>query len=283
MPKISVIIPCYNYGKYVQEAVESVLGQTFRDYEIIVVNDGSTDEYTIEILEKLKNAHPEIKVIDQKNGHLANARNNGIKASSGEFILPLDADDVIEPTMLEKCYARIKDNEKLGVVYTQIRLFGDTDEVWPSHEFDFYKLLQINYIVATSLIRKKTWEDVGGYDEDMKSGYEDWEFYIRLAKNGWSGELIKEPLFFYRKHGKSMIEDTIKKHDLNVEYIKAKHADIYSEENMARLKNECELEKLSRIVSEKERELEFVRSSKFWKARNAYVRIKNIFKRSNVL
>jgi glycosyltransferase involved in cell wall biosynthesis len=287
MPKISVIIPCHNYGKFVKEAVQSVLLQTFHDFEIIIVNDGSTDDFTLKVLKEIKEAHPEILIIDQKNGHLSNARNSGIKASKGEFVLPLDADDIIEPTMLEKCLDELKKDEKLGLVYTYVRLFGNIDEIWERPEYDLYELLQGNYIVATSLIRKKAWEDVGGYDENMKNGYEDWDFYIRLGKNGWYGKLIKETLFCYRKHGKSMIEDTIKKHDLNVEYIKTKHADIYNDKKMAEIKDIWDLKKLKRLNEQKDleiiglneatqqmqKELDFVKSSKFWKLRNFYLKL----------
>ena len=91
-PKISVIIPCFNYGRFIGETVHSVLAQTFKDYEIIIIDDGSTDSYTIEALNKIEKEHPEITIIYQPNGHLSNARNNGIKAARGEFFLPLDAD-----------------------------------------------------------------------------------------------------------------------------------------------------------------------------------------------
>jgi glycosyltransferase involved in cell wall biosynthesis len=236
MPKVSVIIPCFNHGKYIEETIKSVLMQTFRDLEIIIVNDGSTDGDTIKILDELKRKYAGIIFLDQKNGHLANARNNGVKASSGEFFLPLDADDKIDATMLEKCLNVIENDEKLGFIYTYTKLFGDNNEIIARAEYNFYDLLQMNYIVATSLIRKQAWEKIGGYDENMKNGYEDWEFYIRLGKNGWFGKLLKEPLFCYRKHGESMVDDAIKKHVLNFNYIKERHSDIYNEKKINEIK-----------------------------------------------
>lgn len=277
-PLISVIIPCYNYGRFVKEAVDSVLRQTFRDFEIIIVNDGSTDEFTIKILKDIKKEHPEILIINQENGHLSNARNNGIKASKGEFILPLDADDIIDSTMLEKCYEQIKRNDKLGLVYTGVKLFGDVDEIWESKEYDFYALTQSNYIVATSLIRKKAWAEVGGYDENMKKGYEDWEFYIRMGKNGWFGKLLREPLFCYRKHGKSMIDDALRDNDLNVEYVQSKHRDIYNDSKMNEIKRQQrEIEDLKKIIQERDLEIMIIKNSKFWKFRDLYLKIKNKF------
>lgn len=236
MPKISVIIPCFNHGKFIKQAIESVKKQTFTDYEIIVINDGSTDKYTIEILDKLKFDYEDIIFIDQKNGHLSNARNNGIRISKGDFFLPLDADDIIEPNMLEDCYNKIKKRKNLGFVYTYARLFGDSNEVMVKKWYNFFDLLNLNYIVACSLFRKSCWNEVGGYDENMKSGYEDWEFLIRLGKNGFYGELIRKPLFCYRKHGYSMVNEAVGDHNKNFLYIKKKHIDLYKKSNLKKIK-----------------------------------------------
>ncbi|HNX59960.1 MAG TPA: glycosyltransferase family A protein, partial [Spirochaetota bacterium] len=128
MPKVSVIIPCYNQGIYVDEAVDSVLRQTFDDYEIIIVNDGSTDEITNE---KLKSyCRPRTRVLTTENQGLAEARNTGIRNSSGVYILPLDADDVIAETYLEKAVAILDGNQKVGIVYSRAMLFGERSGEW---------------------------------------------------------------------------------------------------------------------------------------------------------
>lgn len=254
-PLISVVIPCYNHGQYLEEAILSVKKQTFNDYEIIVVNDGSTDSYTIKILDELKIKYKDISFIDQGNGHLSNARNNGIRKSRGEFFLPLDADDAIAATMLAECYEKIIKNPGAGFVYTYTKLFGDTNEVMVRKSYNFYDLLQTNYVVASSLFRKSAWENVGGYDENMKSGYEDWEFLIRLGKKGWFGEIVRKPLFGYRKHGKSMVDEAIKKHAINCAYIKKKHSDIYSKKELCKIKKKWKkkvnLENISESVLDK--------------------------------
>lgn len=234
--KVSVVIPCYNYGKYLVDAVESVLGQTYDDYEIIIVDDGSNDTETIEVLDKINEVHPEILMVRQENQGVSAARNNGIKSSKGEYILILDADDKIEPEMLMKCVEEIEKDAEIGFIYTNVKYFGEYDFVLRKQEYSFYDLLLANYIVVASLFRKKAWEDVGGYDEKMKNGFEDWEFFIRMGKNGWFGRLIKEPLFCYRKHGKSVNYEAAKKHEEIISYIREKHADIYSEENLNMLK-----------------------------------------------
>ncbi len=235
-PIISVIIPCFNYGRFIEEAVQSVLAQTFKDYEIIIIDDGSTDFLTMEVLTEIEKKHPGIKIIHQPNGHLSNARNNGIKVSRGEFYLPLDADDTIEPTLLEKCYAVISQEPELGYVYPYVRFFGNKDFVWENQEFNFYDLLWVNHPTLSALIRKKAWEESGGYDEDMKEGYEDWEFWIRLGKGRWFGKLLPEPLFNYRKHGESMLSGTELKHNSIVRYIRSKHKDLYEEESLRLIK-----------------------------------------------
>jgi glycosyltransferase involved in cell wall biosynthesis len=236
-PKISIIIPCFNYGRFIEETVDSVLAQTFKDYEIIIVDDGSTDPHTIEVLNRIGKEHPEIIILHQPNGHLSNARNNGVKASRGEFYLPLDADDTIEPTMLEKCYEVMSTDSQLGFVYTYVNYFGSEEFVWRNQQYNFYDLLWANHPSVCALIRKKAWEEIGGYDEAMKDGYEDWEFWIRMGKHGWFGRGLREPLYNYRRHAQSMISKSELKHDAIVRYILNKHKDLYEEKSLKQIKN----------------------------------------------
>ncbi len=236
MPKISVIIPCYNYGKYVEEAIDSVLASTFHDFEILVVNDGSTDEYTNKLLKGLNK--PKTRVIWQHNQGLAQSRNNGIKEALCKYILPLDADDTIEPTLLEKAYWILEMNPDLGLVYFHARLFGDENYIWETREYNLYNLLFENSISVCSLLRKKAWEEVGGYNPNMTYGYEDWEFWINLGKHGWHGQLLSEPLFNHRKHGRSMTNEAHEKHQLLIEQIKNNHPDLFERNNLKRIKKE---------------------------------------------
>jgi glycosyltransferase involved in cell wall biosynthesis len=235
-PKISVIIPCYNYGRFVKEAVESVLEQTFRDFEIIIIDDGSDDPDTISVLRKIEDQHPEIKIIRQQNGGPAKARNRGIERSRGEFFLPLDADDTIEPEMLEECYQEISKDPKFGMVYTWVHFFGNDEAIWKNGEYNFFDMLHTNQVTVSALVRKYAWEEVGGYDEDMRDGYEDWEFWIRLGKAGWFGKLIRESLFNYRRHGTSITSGSELKHDKIVKYILEKHKDLFSKESLKKIK-----------------------------------------------
>lgn len=241
MPKISIIIPCYNYGQYIESAIDSVLASTFNDYEIIIINDGSTESQTIQILDHLKK--PKTKIISQANQKVSIARNNGIKISQGKYFLPLDADDTIEPTFLEKAYWILETKPNLGYVYSHVQLFGNENWIWETLEYNYYKLLFENHISYCSLVRKKAWENIGGYNPNMIYGYEDWDFFINLGKHGWYGQLIPETLFNYRKHGSGLYKIASEKKELLIKQIKKNHSEIYSEKALKELRNNWHINK----------------------------------------
>ena len=211
-PKLSVIIPCYNLGQYVNQAVQSVLNQSFRDFEIIIVDDGSQDFETITVLDKI--SHPKIHLLRTKNQGLVTARNTGISKAKGVYICCLDADDYIENTYLEKS-AFILDRdkeEKIGFVTSWAQLFEGENRIWKTSEYDPVGLAMNNIVSVASVFRKKAWEEVGGYNINMKEGYEDWNFWISIVAYGYKWEVIQEPLFFYRVRNNSMITKSRLKH-----------------------------------------------------------------------
>ena len=217
MARISLIIPCYNYAQYVGEAIQSAIDQTYQDKEIIVVDDGSTDN-SASIIKK----YP-VKYIYQENKGLSAARNTGIRNSTGDKIVCLDADDKFDPTYL------LKGSRYRGIVVCGIQHFGDKMfGVFPDTRYmrlsDF---LIVNRIHCASMFDKKDWEEVGGYDEQMLDGYEDWEFWIRLVVKGIPITAIKELLFWYRLHSGSMHEGSMLKHNEIVLYIRHKHPELY--------------------------------------------------------
>lgn len=203
--KISVIIPCYNYGKYIWEAVNSVLSQSLQDFEVIIVDDGSSDEETKKILDDIN--HPKIKLIRTANQGLAMARNTGIKESRGEYICCLDADDKIAPEYLEKSCAILDTDieKKIGFINPWVQLFEDSNEIWKTGDYNLGKLALHNEVAVASVFRKEVWEKVGGYNPNMKEGYEDWNFWISVCSIGYIWKNIKEPLFYYRVRNNSMI------------------------------------------------------------------------------
>ncbi len=201
MAKVSVIIPCYNHGRYICESVESVLASTFEDYEIIIVNDGSTDIETNNILANFQ--APKTRVLTILNQGPAVARNVGIQEASGDYILPLDADDKIAPTYLEKAVAILEAHSDIGIVYCLAELFGVETGLWLIEPFSLPYFVNKNGIFCTALFRKKDWEFVGGYKSEMDEGLEDYEFWISLIEKGRGVYQIPEVLFYYRKHLRS--------------------------------------------------------------------------------
>ena len=221
-PIVSVIIPCYNYGEYLEEAIDSALEQTLQDSEVIVVDDGSTDSYTVEVLAKLD--QPRTCVIHQANTGLPGARNTGIETAKGRYICCLDADDTLEGTYLEKAVTLLESRPDIGFAYSWVRRFGDADGVWEPEDFNLKNLLSYNHVSVSAVFRRQAWEAVGGYWDDMQPGYEDWEFWIRLGAEGYPGKLIPEHLLNHRRHERSMIDDAVEQHESLVQRIRQRHA-----------------------------------------------------------
>ena len=203
MVKISVVIPCYNQGETLLEALESVTVQTFRDHEAIVVDDGSTNPATGEILRSLK--APETRVIHTVNQGLAAARNNGIEAARGSYILPLDADDRIAPTYLERAAAVLDARPDVGIVYCKAETFGEVQGAWKIPEYSLEQMLLDNIIFCSAMFRKEDWQQVGGFDGAMTHGWEDYDFWLSLIGKGAEVYQIPEVLFFYRVASDSMV------------------------------------------------------------------------------
>ncbi len=228
---VSVVIPCHNYGEYLMEAVDSVLWQTWRDLEAVVVDDGSDDPETIRVIEAL--SAPRTRVMRQPNLKLSSARNTGIAASAGKYICCLDADDMFEPTYIEKCLHQLR-FEGFDICGSWQRNFGTEDAVHRPGRFDFQSLLKSNRMINSAMFPKRLWEMAGGFDATMVDGYEDWEFWIRLAALGARATVIPEPLFLYRKHGRSMIDASKEKHDAIVKQIRSKYENVVPKAEIVR-------------------------------------------------
>ncbi|MBI5696869.1 MAG: glycosyltransferase family 2 protein [Nitrospirae bacterium] len=208
MPSVSVIIPCYNYARFLPAAVESVCAQTFRGFEIIIVDDGSPDDTAGVAMRMIeKHGDVEIRLIRQENKGLPGARNSGIAASAGEYFLPLDADDILKPEYLEKVVAALDGCPSAAVAYSWTEYFGERTGVEPQGGFTLRNMLLRAGPSSAALIRKSAWERVGGYNPAMK-GFEEWEFYLSLFEAGYGGVVVTEPLFMYRRHEGSMVDRT---------------------------------------------------------------------------
>jgi glycosyltransferase involved in cell wall biosynthesis len=223
---ISIIIPSYNSGKYLVEAIGSVTSQQHRNYEIIIVDDGSTDPETLELYNKL--TVDSCRVLKQQNAGPAAARNAGVKVAQGEYLLFLDSDNKIRPGYIEKGIGILSNNPDIGVVYGKPHFFGSTTKPrFRAHKFHMNSILLGNYVDMCAVVRKKAWEDAEGFDENrVLIGHEDWEFWIRVGLKGWKFEFVDEVLFDYRTRENSLIlnaqEDTRVQEML--EYVTRKHS-----------------------------------------------------------
>ena len=227
MPLVSVVIPCFNQGQYLRQAIDSVLAQTLQDCEILVVNDGSTDPLTSAVFAELQESG--IHVIHTDNQGLAAARNNGIRRATGKYILPLDADDRIGPQYLEKAAAVLENNPEIGVVYCRARLFGAVETEWALPGYSLTEMLQDNVIFCTAMFRRSDWELVGGYDPGMVYGWEDYDFWLSLIERGRGVHQIPETLFYYRVASDSMVRSKEKWQKVAMfKRIFARHQDLFA-------------------------------------------------------
>ena len=215
MPKVSVIIPCFNQLAYLAEAVESVKNQTFTDYEIIIINDGSTESNAIELLNTFKGNN--VIIIHEVNKGVSAARNKGITLAKGEYVLPLDADDTINPYFLKEAVFLLDEFKDLEIVTTGVKYFGALQHVEYLPEYSRKQHLLQNLFFNTSLFRKKSFFNVGGYDEDFKTGWEDWDFYLRLITNENQIGRIEKYYLNYRIKESSRNSDLVSERLCSVE------------------------------------------------------------------
>lgn len=226
---VSIIIPCYNDAQYIEQSVQSALNQTYPNIEVIVVDDGSNAE-TKAVLKKVE---PKIsQLITQENQGQSTARNVGINAANGEFILVLDSDDYFESSFCEEAVAVFSSDASIKIVTCQATLlFSDNKKkLYIPNGGDIKNFMYGNCALGTSMFKKEDSLKCGGYDESMRSGFEDWEFFIRLLKSGGTAFVIQKPLYTYRKREASTTSKANKiRYDL-WNYIFTKHRDLYQDD-----------------------------------------------------
>lgn len=311
VPTVTVVIPCFNHGRFVADAVRSCLAQESADVHVIVVNDGSNDGSTPEACDRCAALSPErVAVVHQKNRGLPAARNAGFAEAKrrggvwvGEYLTFLDADDWIEPTFVTKLHAALVraareepsvlrkqcvqpvattipellvaaqagaaehenghhaaasatapvrsidqprefaiGDEPLAVegsdellvpglashAYCQERLVELHEMVWAVPEWDSRLMLVTNLHPVTTLIRRECFEAVGGFDESMHEGYEDWDVWLKFVERGWRGVRVREPLFIWRRHSQNtMIVEAGKRHERLYAQLVTNHLRLY--------------------------------------------------------
>lgn len=197
MPKISIIIPVYNCEKYITETLDSVIRQTFDDWEAICIDDGSKDN-SLTILKKFTHKDNRIKVISQKNLGVVTARNIAIKQAKSEFIFPLDADDIITPDCLEKLYKAMIDGNG-DIITSRVMYFGREVHEFELSEPTKYNMMHQNCLVNAALFRKSDFNLVGGYDTEFDIALEDYDFWLNMVLNHKKKIYrVPEVLFYYR-------------------------------------------------------------------------------------
>ncbi|MCP3929793.1 MAG: glycosyltransferase family 2 protein [Bacteroidetes bacterium] len=232
MKLISVIIPCYNHGIYLEEAVDSVLSQSYQHFEIVIVNDGSTDKYTSDLLHSFEK--PKCQVLHTNNQGLPAARNNGIKATKGEYICCLDADDKYHPDYFKKATAVLDkdDKQRIGAIPAWVQFFGSSNGLWKTignNSENFEPFLQgvRNNLQSATMFRRICWEQIGGFDESMTLGYEDWDFWIKMVDLEYEWYCLEEPLIYYRQKEQSMVTRADKTRPQILEAMITKNRDFY--------------------------------------------------------
>jgi glycosyltransferase involved in cell wall biosynthesis len=200
---VSIIVPCYNHAHFLPETLQCVLEQTYLNWECIIINDGSTD-HSEEVAEKWIEKDSRFKYFYKENGGLADARNFGIKCSNGKYILPLDSDDLIAPTYIEKAVSVLEKHTEIGIVYCKALLFEGQNGIWHIPKYKFKRHLTHNTIFCTALFRRKDFDKTIGYNKNLIFGYEDWDFWLSLIEIGIRVFRIPEYLFSYRIRSQSM-------------------------------------------------------------------------------
>lgn len=229
MEKVSIIMPCFNDGEYIRESINSALNQTYKNIELIIIDDGSTDIKTINILNSIRDKR--IKVLKTKRLGPSGARNEGIRNSNGKYILPLDSDDLIDKTYIEKAVNIMEEREDVGIVYCKAELFGEINGPWELPKYDIKNMLVDNVIFVTSIFRKADWELVGGFDTDYIYGLEDYDFWLSILELNKEVVQIQEVLFKYRIKQQSRnksFEDNEENVKLTYEKLYRKHTRLYN-------------------------------------------------------
>ncbi|MBL8963981.1 MAG: glycosyltransferase family 2 protein [Phycisphaerae bacterium] len=228
---VTVVIPCFNYGRFVGEAVASALSQREADVRVVVVDDGSDDGTTPAVCDAL--AGDRVRVVHQANGGPGSARNTGSALADTTYLVFLDADDTIDPWFVRRLAERIEEGSReagppISHAYCQEVLTGQAHGTWRVAEWDPLLLMVTNLHPVTALVRRRCFEEVGGFEASMRGDYEDWDLWLRLSFLGYRGARVAEPLFFWRRHSDdTMVMRAVRSHDETFSRIVERHRERY--------------------------------------------------------
>lgn len=223
---VSAVVTCYNYGAYLDEALSSLEAQSYKKLEVIVVDDESTDPETIKTFDRLKRKYRKFFFFRITHRGVAEARNYGIKKSSGEFVFALDADDCIKEEYVSTCVSYLKKNPEHAIVTTYVKTFGENSEGWKTKKYDLLELCTQNMLHISSMYRREVFDAVGGYDINFP-GYEDWDFWLSAGIKGYVWGLIPQRIFLYRIKKSSLYIESMKKDSKLYSLLVRKHMDFF--------------------------------------------------------
>lgn len=223
---VSIVISYFNLHEFIDEAVASAVNQTYKNMEVIVMDDCSTVTKSVNKIEDLKSKYPSVKFFrNSKNLGSSGTYNKAIKMAKGKYISCLDGDDKLDPTYLEKvmeCFTV----PKIGFATSWIRVFGLRSEIIKTPSYDVAKILAMDTIASASVFSKKVWEEVGGFDPEMKS-YRDWDFWLNLVEKGYRWSTVEMPLIHYRDREGSSSKLASETKSILMEKLMDKHKGIY--------------------------------------------------------
>ena len=230
-PLVSVVIPCFNHGRYLTACVDHVRAQTWPEVEIVVVDDASTEPETRAVLDELERAG-DVRVIHQPvNGGPSRARNAGIAASEGRYVLPVDADNLLLADAVERLVEQITEaGESIGFIYPNLQYFGTRRDYFEAPPYNLYSLLFSNYCDTCSLVDRSVFDAGIRFAEDIVLGHEDWDFALQLADRWIEGEPARGPVVRYRKHGFTRSDAVEHGAAAFHDEIRGRHASLYGHE-----------------------------------------------------
>lgn len=285
--KVSIIIPCFNHWQFLPEALDSALNQTYSDCEVVIVDDGSTEPPPEDLLKSF--GRERINFFRIENSGPSAARNKAIEKANGQFILPLDADDKIAPTYVEKALRLFQNQPDVGIVYCDAQYFGDRNEEWELPPYNFPDILLDNFIFSSALFKKEDWERIGGYNLNMIHGWEDHDFWLSIVELRKTVVRIPEALFYYRQVDGSRTKRFSARQKMEMfEQLAKNHRNLYVENfdflmhRLAELRllldedtPEMEIKRELQNLKDRIRQME---SSGFWKLRNKWQKVKRVLK-----
>lgn len=228
-PDVTIVTPFFNMAEFIGETAESVFRQTFRNFEWLIIDDGSTDAKAAQVLDELARRDNRVKVFHRTNAGLAATRNFGFREARTEYVAQLDADDLLAPTFLEKCLWFLETHPHCAWAHSAVIGFGEQEYLW-LRDFKREQMLKENILVPTSVVRRSAHFTCGQYDESIRRGYEDWDYWLSMIEHGFTSQVIPEYLCWYRRRPNSMLAKIQKDESYNewfAEYRRRKHGRLY--------------------------------------------------------